>query len=91
MPVYVDNLRDYGWRHGLTCHLFGDSLAELMEFAERIGMKPEWFHAERHLNFILTAEGRDIAVQNGAIELNQREFVAKLRELREKTKSRLEF
>ncbi len=91
MPVYVDNLRDYGWRHGPSCHLIGDSVDELMNFAVNLGMRPEWFQPKSSPHFDLTAEGREIAVQNGAIELDQREFVAKLREIREKSNSRLEF
>ena len=31
MAVYVDNLVDYSWRHGPSCHLIADSLDELMK------------------------------------------------------------
>ena len=82
MAVYVDNMRDYGWRHGPSCHLIGDSVEELIEFAVNLGMRREWFQPKSSPHFDLTADGREIAVQNGAIELNQREFVAKLREIR---------
>ena len=43
MAVYVDKLSDWGWRHGLSCHLIGDSVSELIEFAVSIGLRPEWF------------------------------------------------
>lgn len=33
MPVYVDQLRDFGWRYGRSCHLIADTLAELFAFA----------------------------------------------------------
>ncbi|MBK7935473.1 MAG: DUF4031 domain-containing protein [Acidobacteria bacterium] len=89
MAVYVDNLRDYGWRHGPSCHLIGDSVEELIQFAVRLGMKEEWFQPKSSPHFDLTAEGREIAVRNGAIELNQRELIAKLRELRHKDRDRL--
>ncbi len=82
MAVYVDNLRDYGWRHGPSCHLIGDSVEELIEFAESIGLKREWFQPKSSPHFDLTALGREIAVANGAIELTQRSFVVKLREIR---------
>ena len=84
VAVYVDGLRDYGWRHGPSCHLIADSVEELIEFAESIGMRREWFQSKSTPHFDLTAGGRDLAVQRGAIELNNRELVAKIRELRRK-------
>ena len=89
MAVYVDNLREYGWRHGPSCHLIGDSVEELIEFAVGLGMKKEWFQPKSSPHFDLTAEGRTIAVENGAVQLSQRDFVAKLRELRAKRKEAL--
>ncbi len=84
VAVYVDNLRDYGWRHGPSCHLIADSIEELIEFAVAMGMREEWFQAKSTPHFDLTVEGRETAVRNGAIELSQRELVQKLRELRKK-------
>jgi len=82
MAVYVDNLRDYGWRHGPSCHLIADSVEELMEFAVEMGLRPEWFQAKSTPHFDLTIEGRTLAVEHGAIEIDQRQLVAKIRELR---------
>jgi hypothetical protein len=84
MAVYVDNLRDYGWRHGPSCHLIGDSIDELIEFGLSIGLRREWFQPRSSPHFDLTAAGRELAVQNGAVEINQRDLVKKLREFREK-------
>ena len=84
MAVYVDNLRDYGWRHGPSCHLIADEVEELIEFAVAMGMREEWFQAKSTPHFDLTAAGRETAVANGAIELSQRELIQKLRELRKK-------
>ena len=84
MAVYVDNLRDYGWRHGPSCHLIADSVDELIEFAVSMGLRREWFQPKSSPHFDLTADGRQLAVQNGAVEINQRELVIKLREFREK-------
>lgn len=84
VAVYVDSLRDYGWRHGPSCHLIADSVEELIEFAESIGMRRVWFQSKSTPHFDLTAGGRDLAVQRGAIELSNRELVAKIRELRRK-------
>ena len=84
MAVYVDNLRDYGWRHGPSCHLIADSIGELMEFAVGMGMRPEWFQAKSTPHFDLTADGRKLAVEHGAIQLDNRQLIAKIRELRKK-------
>jgi hypothetical protein len=84
MAVYVDNLVDYSWRHGPSCHLIADSLDELMKFALEMGMRAEWFQPRSSPHFDLTAAGREVAVRLGAIELTNREFVAKLRELRQR-------
>lgn len=84
MAVYVDKLVNYGWRHGPSCHLIADSVDELIEFAVSIGLRAEWYQPKSSPHFDLTAEGRAAAVANGAIELNNRELVAKLRELRAK-------
>lgn len=83
MAVYVDRLMDHGWRHGPSCHLIADSVAELQEFAlQKLGMRLEWFQPLSSPHFDLSAEGRAAAVRNGAIELSNRELVNKLRELR---------
>jgi hypothetical protein len=82
MAVYVDRLCDYGWRHGPSCHLIADSVDELIQFAVSIGLRPEWFQPKSSPHFDLTADGRRAAVLMGAIELDNRAFVTKLRELR---------
>lgn len=83
MAVYVDNLRDHGWQHGPSCHLIADSVDELIGFAEQIGLRREWFQPKSSPHFDLNADARQSAVRNGAIELNQKELVKKLREIRE--------
>ena len=91
MAVYVDNLRDYGWRHGPSCHLIGDSVEELINFAAGIGMRREWFQPKSSPHFDLNAEGRKLAVERGAIEMSPRDFVAKLREIRKRAAERISF
>ena len=84
MAVYVDGLRDYGWRHGPSCHLIADSVDELIEFALEMGLRREWFQAKSTPHFDLTADGRKLAVELGAVELTNRELIGKIRELRRK-------
>ena len=84
MAVYVDKLVDYSWRHGPSCHLIADSVEELKAFAVQMGMRVEWFQPRSSPHFDLTADGRDLAIRHGAVELTNREFVAKIRELRKR-------
>lgn len=84
MAVYVDALRDYGWRHGPSCHLIADSIDELMDFALAMGLRREWFQPKSTPHFDLTADGRATAVAMGAIELDRRGLIRKVREIRAK-------
>ena len=84
MAVYVDPLVNYGWRHGASCHLIADRISELLAFAVSIGLRPEWFQTKSSPHFDLTADARAAAVENGAIDLDRRTFVEKLREIRAK-------
>ena len=85
MPVYVDKLRDYGWHRGPSCHLIADSVEELIDFAVAMGLRREWYQPKSSPHFDLTAGAREAAVRHGAIEIDQRELVKKLRELRQKS------
>jgi hypothetical protein len=68
--VYVDTLRDWGWRLGPSCHLAADTLAELHAFAARLGMRRSWFQPGRgRPHYDLTASRRAVAVRLGAVEL----------------------
>jgi len=64
--------------------LIGDSVEELIEFAESMGMRREWFQAKSTPHFDLTADGRATAVSMGAIELTNRQLIGKIRELRQR-------
>lgn len=84
MAVYVDSLRNWGWKLGRSCHLIGDSVEELKAFAVSIGLKEHWFQPKSSPHFDLPEDKRRLAVEKGAIELNNQDFVKKLREIREK-------
>ena len=73
--VYVDRLRDWGWRLGPSCHLVADTNEELHEFAARLGMKRKWFQRySSYPHYDLTAGMRAKAVKIGAVELGDRPF-----------------
>jgi hypothetical protein len=86
VSVYVDRLNSYGWRLGDSCHLIADTVEELHEFAARLGMKRSWFQPVSSPHYDLTVRRRAKAVALGAIELDRKQLVYKLRELRQSAK-----
>ena len=87
MSVYVDPLLVWPtpiqcFKDG-SCHLFADTVAELHEFAGKLGLKREWFQDDPGLpHYDLTAARRVAAVKAGAQELTRKEAVNKWRTLR---------
>ncbi len=83
--VYVDSLRDYGWRLGPSSHLIADSQAELHAFAASLGLKRAWFQAppsSSSPHYDLTATKRSLALKLGARACDKYEFIEKLQALR---------
>lgn len=78
MSVYVDWLCKHGWKmRGRTvesCHLLADTLDELHDFAQKIGLKRSWFQNGSAPHYDLTASRRIEAVKAGAIELTRATF-----------------
>ncbi|MFA5048629.1 MAG: DUF4031 domain-containing protein [Patescibacteria group bacterium] len=68
------------WKWPTSCHLFSDTdnTAELHRFAEKIGLKRQWFQNHDHgvlPHYDLNAAKRDMAVQYGASEVSMRYMV----------------
>jgi hypothetical protein len=75
MAVYIDKLRDWGWRLGPSCHMIADGNEELHAFAKRIGLKREWFQRKSsYPHYDLTAARRIAALRLGAAPLEDRDF-----------------
>jgi len=73
--IYVDTLQRYGsWRWGPSCHLTADTLEELHEFAESLGLQRQWFQPKRP-HYDLTKAKRKLAVRLGAKEVASRELL----------------
>jgi hypothetical protein len=82
MAVYVDDMnlpadvpngnRTVG---GKWSHLFADTEAELIAFARKIGLKPEWIQREgtHRVHFDVTAGKRQQAIAEGATALTMHE------------------
>jgi hypothetical protein len=85
MGVYVDKLRDWGWRLGPSSHLIADTLDELHAFAARLGLRRAWFQNARSApHYDLTAKRREVAVRLGAVELEDRSFIEIMRRNRQR-------
>jgi Protein of unknown function (DUF4031) len=78
VTVYVDHAFAFGdwgrWSGG--GHLQADTPAELHAFAERLGMRREWFQSRagrpENDHYDLTRAGRERALQLGAVAEDQR-------------------
>ena len=83
MSVYVDALRDWGWRLGPSCHMIADTLDELHAMADRIGLQRRWFQNKRSgPHYDLTRSRREMAVAAGAVELEDGPFIEVLKRVR---------
>lgn len=82
MAVYVDNARNKFGRM-IMCHMVADTLAELHEMADRIGMRREWFQPISYPHYDLSLTRRRAAVEAGAIEVDRRGLGEVLRRLRD--------
>ncbi|MEM9223510.1 MAG: DUF4031 domain-containing protein [Pseudomonadota bacterium] len=82
MAVYVDNMRaSYGRMK--MCHMVADSIAELLEMADKIGVDRKWFQPGSSPHFDISLSKRALAVRAGAIEVGRHELVAAIKRYRE--------
>jgi len=81
MPVYVDKSRNR-YRRMIMSHMIADTEQELHLMANLIGMKREWFQPKSFPHYDVSISRKKKAVELGAIELDRREFVYKMREIR---------
>ena len=80
-PIVVYMISGYAKRYGNKwCHLMTDGEPkELHRFAKSIGLNRNWAQREgtRYLHYDLVPSKRKLAVNNGAIEVSEREIVIK--------------
>lgn len=82
MAVYVDSVF-IPFRRMLMCHMIADTLEELHEMAEKIGMRREWFQASASFPHYDVAKGRrEDAIRFGAVVLPRKEYFAVVDKLR---------
>lgn len=80
MTIFVDEMVNNLWkirgRIVKNCHMWSDeSTEELLNFAEKIGLKKKWVQKSRRglIHFDLVKKLRDKAIENGAVALTNRE------------------
>ena len=78
MAVYVDGSENQFGRM-IMCHMIGDTVAELHEFAASLGLKREWFQPRSRPHYDLSKTRRAAALKAGATPLDRAEFVAVLK------------
>lgn len=84
MAVYVDNAKI---RYGrmIMFHLVADTLDELFQMVDKIGVDRKWFQAKASFpHFDICKSKKELALQNGAIEVDNRRLVAVMQEFRAK-------
>lgn len=82
--VYVDELF-WLWKGEKWCHMAADTLQELMVFAGRIGMNPNWVQLPpktRYPHFDLNGTKRAKAVKLGAVEIPMKQMVGITKKLK---------
>lgn len=83
MSVYVDEGK-YPLGRMKMCHMLADTVEELHEMADKIGLKRKWFQNEEGStpHYDICQAKRMIALQNGAIEADRRKVVELIRKHR---------
>ena len=82
MPVYIDDMYKHSmgkFRRMKMSHMVADTLDELYEMADKIGVSRKWVQnlelGKGRVHFDIAMNARKKAVQNGAIEISMRSLV----------------
>lgn len=81
MSVYVDKAQNRFCRMKM-CHMLADSIQELHEMADRLGLKREWYQSRSTPHYDLSKTKRVLALKLGAIEIENLKVVEIIRKYR---------
>ena len=85
MTVYVDDMRAQFGRM-VMCHMMADTIGELHQMADRIGVARQWFQGppkHRHPHYDIALSKRSLAVSAGAEEVTGHEMMTRWIEFQE--------
>ncbi len=77
MTVYVD-AAEHSFGRMIMCHMTADTLAELLEAVDRIGVQKKWLQAPPKVHFAhfdISKGKRELAIIDGAQAITSRELV----------------
>ena len=82
MAVYVDSpIHRYG--RMVMCHMIADTFQELHEMADRIGVARKYFQGDASFpHYDICKAKRALAVKAGALEVDRRQLVHRIRAIR---------
>jgi hypothetical protein len=78
----IDNMQISFGRMKMS-HMIADSLEELHAMAKAIGVNKKWFQPTNHPHYDICKAKRQLALQNGAIAVSERELVKMMRKKNE--------
>jgi hypothetical protein len=85
MAVYVDK-SIWKFKNMIMCHLLADTISELHDMADKIGMDRKWFQStSKTPHYDICTSKRALAVNFGATEISRKQTVAIIRKLREQS------
>lgn len=85
MTVYVDDMRARFGRL-VMCHMMADTLDELHEMADRIGVSRKWFQGppkHHYPHYDIALSKRSLAIQAGAQQVTGHEMMTRWIEFQE--------
>jgi len=79
MSVYVDK-PIYKYRRMIMCHMLADTIDELHNMADKIGINRKWFQSQASSpHYDICKTKREQAVKFGAIEVDRRSLIKIIR------------
>lgn len=82
MPVYVDS-EGIPWQGRAWCHLVADTLEELHNFAQQLGLKRHWFQDRSfYPHYDVTMPVRQRALRLGAISADRKTIIQCCKQMR---------
>lgn len=82
MAVYIDTF-NAPYRRMIMCHMMADTVGELHQMADRLGVARKWFQADGiYPHYDICLSKKKLAIQYGAEEMSARDLVAKFAHLR---------